>query len=404
MNVIGRFITYVKFDTQSDPHSTTTPSTLKQLELGRYLVDELKMLGLNNAYLDEYGIVYASLDGNDLNRTTIGFIAHMDTSSDMSGKDVKPRIIKNYQGNTIILNEELNIIMDGEDFPNLLQHIGHDLIVTDGTTLLGADDKAGIAEIMTMLEYLHNHPEIKHGTIQIAFTPDEEIGLGTAHFDIKRFNATYAYTVDGGCIDDIDYENFNGASAKITVKGSSIHPGDAKNKMKNALTLAMEFHSMLPAAQTPEHTEKNEGFYHLTDMNGEVEYANLEYIIRDHDKTKFQEKKQVMEHITEYLNQKYGKGTFQLTLQDSYYNMKECFKESMYIIDQVKECMKQIGLKGNSNYIRGGTDGARLTFEGLPCPNLGTGGYNYHGKYEYASVQEMEKAVELLIEIVKNAR
>lgn len=404
MNVVERFLKYVSYDTQSDPDSKTVPSTLKQLELAKRLVSELEDLELENIELDKYGVVYATLPANDSNRTSIGFIAHMDTSPDMSGENVKPKIISKYNGETIVLNKDLNITMSPKEFSSLSEHIGHDLIVTDGKTLLGADDKAGIAEIMAMLEYLVKNSDVKHGDIQIAFTPDEEIGRGTDHFDVKKFGAAYAYTVDGGSVDSIDYENFNAASAHVEIKGSSIHPGDAKNKMLNALTLAMEFHSMLPVAMSPEHTEGNEGFYHLTDMSGACEYATMDYIIRDHDKTKFHDKKQFMNQIEAYLNKKYQAEIFHVSISDSYYNMRECFKDCMYVIDQVKTCMKTVGLSGSSTYIRGGTDGARLSYEGLPCPNLGTGGYNYHGKYEYVSIQEMEKSVKLLIEIVKCAK
>lgn len=403
MKVQERFLKYVTFDTQSDENSQTTPSSLKQLKLAKYLVDELKNIGVTNAYVDEFGIVYGSLLANcEANCPKIGFIAHMDTSPDMSGENVKPRIIENYDGSDIILNEKLNIHMGPNDFESLNRNIGENLIVTDGTTLLGADDKAGIAEIMTMLETIIQK-NLPHGDIKIAFTPDEEVGRGTDHFNVKAFDADFAYTVDGGEVEFIDYENFNAASAVLDIQGLSIHPGSAKGKMINALLVGMEFHSMLPVEQNPAYTEGYEGFNHLTDMHGECEHAHMSYIIRNHDETLFEQQKEDFKRIADYLNKKYPENTIALQITDSYANMRQIIEQNMNIIELVKKSMEEIGLQPASAAIRGGTDGARLTYEGLPCPNLGTGGYNYHGKYEYVSINEMEKSVALLLKIVENS-
>ena len=403
MKVQERFLKYVTFDTQSDENSQTTPSSLKQLKLAKYLVDELKNIGVTNAYVDEFGIVYGSLLANcEANCPKIGFIAHMDTSPDMSGENVKPRIIENYDGSDIILNEKLNINMGPNDFESLNRNIGENLIVTDGTTLLGADDKAGIAEIMTMLETIIQK-NLPHGDIKIAFTPDEEVGRGTDHFNVKAFDADFAYTVDGGEVEFIDYENFNAASAVLDIQGLSIHPGSAKGKMINALLVGMEFHSMLPVEQNPAYTEGYEGFNHLTDMHGECEHAHMSYIIRNHDETLFEQQKEDFKRIADYLNKKYPENTITLQITDSYANMRQIIEQNMNIIELVKKSMEEIGLQPASAAIRGGTDGARLTYEGLPCPNLGTGGYNYHGKYEYVSINEMEKSVALLLKIVENS-
>ena len=403
MNIEERFLKYVTFDTQSDENSQTTPSSLKQLKLAKYLVDELKNIGVTNAYVDEFGIVYGSLLANcEANCPKIGFIAHMDTSPDMSGENVKPRIIENYDGSDIILNEKLNIHMGPNDFESLNRNIGENLIVTDGTTLLGADDKAGIAEIMTMLETIIQK-NLPHGDIKIAFTPDEEVGRGTDHFNVKAFDADFAYTVDGGEVEFIDYENFNAASAVLDIQGLSIHPGSAKGKMINALLVGMEFHSMLPVEQNPAYTEGYEGFNHLTDMHGECEHAHMSYIIRNHDETLFEQQKEDFKRIADYLNKKYPENTITLQITDSYANMRQIIEQNMNIIELVKKSMEEIGLQPASAAIRGGTDGARLTYEGLPCPNLGTGGYNYHGKYEYVSINEMEKSVALLLKIVENS-
>lgn len=403
MKVQERFLKYVTFDTQSDENSQTTPSSLKQLKLAKYLVDELKNIGVTNAYVDEFGIVYGSLLANcEANCPKIGFIAHMDTSPDMSGENVKPRIIENYDGSDIILNEKLNIHMGPNDFESLNRNIGENLIVTDGTTLLGADDKAGIAEIMTMLETIIQK-NLPHGDIKIAFTPDEEVGRGTDHFNVKAFDADFAYTVDGGEVEFIDYENFNAASAVLDIQGLSIHPGSAKGKMINALLVGMEFHSMLPVEQNPAYTEGYEGFNHLTDMHGECEHAHMSYIIRNHDETLFEQQKEDFKRIADYLNKKYPENTITLQITGSYANMRQIIEQNMNIIELVKKSMEEIGLQPASAAIRGGTDGARLTYEGLPCPNLGTGGYNYHGKYEYVSINEMEKSVALLLKIVENS-
>lgn len=402
MKVQERFLNYVKFDTQSDENSEAVPSSARQLELGKYLVDELKQIGIDNAHMDTYGIVYASLAANQVNMPRIGFIAHMDTSPDMSGTDVKPRIIECYDGGTIVLNEKLGICMGPDKFDNLKSKKGKSLIVTDGTTLLGADDKAGIAEIMTMLEHVIRG-DFPHGDIRIAFTPDEEVGRGTDHFNVKKFNADFAYTVDGGEVNSVDFECFNAAGAHVVVQGSSIHPGDAKGKMINASLVAMEFHSLLPVFMNPAYTEGYEGFNHLCDMQGECEKASLSYIIRNHDKAMFEQQKQDFINAKEFLNRKYPDHTIQLEIKDSYANMRSIIEKDMRIVELVKRSMQEIGLKPESQAIRGGTDGARLTYDGLPCPNLGTGGYNYHGKYEYACIQEMEKSVELLLKIIENS-
>lgn len=403
MNVQERFLHYVSFDTQSDEHSQTTPSSLKQLKLAEALVDEMKAIGITDAYVDEFGIVYGTIPANTKKDVkAIGFIAHVDTSPDMSGKNVNPRIIPAYNGSDIVLNEELGISMGVQDFDCLKHKIGDDLIVTDGTTLLGADDKAGIAEIMTMAEALLREDR-EHGKICIAFTPDEEVGRGTDHFRVPAFGADFAYTVDGGEVDCVDYENFNAASAQIQIQGLSIHPGSAKDKMINALLVAMEFHSMLPVEKNPAYTQGYEGFNHLTELHGECEHAYMSYIIRNHNEDLFEKQKEDFRRIADYLNQKYPEHTIQLTIQDSYANMRTIIEKDMSIIELVKSSMKQLGLQPKSTAIRGGTDGARLTYDGLPCPNLGTGGYNYHGKFEFASIQEMQTSVELLLKIVENS-
>lgn len=403
MNVQDRFLKYVKYDTQSDEHSSTVPSTAKQLVLANALVDEMKSIGIEDAHVDEFGVVYGTIPKTcDSEVKTIGFIAHMDTSPDMSGENVKPRIVSSYDGADIVLNEELGISMGINEFECLADKIGEDLIVTDGTTLLGADDKAGIAEIMTMAETLINEKR-EHGTIRLAFTPDEEIGCGADHFDVKKFNADFAYTVDGGEVNSIDYENFNAATADIEIQGLSIHPGSAKNKMINALLVAMEFHSMLPVEQNPAYTEGYEGFNHLTDLHGACEHATMSYIIRNHNEELFEKQKEDFRRIAAYMNEKYPSNTIQLTITDSYANMRTIIEKDMSIIELAKKSMKDVGLEPTSHAIRGGTDGARLTYDGLPCPNLGTGGYNCHGKYEFASIQEMQKSVELLLKIVENS-
>lgn len=403
MEIKERFLNYVSFDTQSDSYSHTVPSTSKQLKLGNYLVEELKSLGIENAKIDEFGVVYGTIPSNNNHQgDVIGFIAHMDTSPDASGKDIHPQIIKNYQGQKITLNEDKKLYLDPEQYPQLLHLIHHDLITTDGTTLLGADDKAGIAIIMQMVEYLHTHPEFKHNDIQIAFTPDEEIGCGSNHFDVKYFNADYAYTIDGGDIHIVEYENFNAFSAKVNIHGRSIHPGSAKNKMINSTRVAYEFDSLLPVHMRPESTEGYEGFNHLHAIQGTCEETTMDYIIRNHDLQQAKKQCQEFIDIVEFLNKKYGYQIIEVTITESYLNMKEALKNHMFIVEQALAAIKENGLDAYCSPIRGGTDGARLTFMGLPCPNLGTGGFNYHGPYEYCSLTMMEKQVEILLHILKS--
>ena len=403
MEIKERFLNYVSFDTQSVENSQTVPSTSKQLKLGKYLVEELQSLGIENAKIDEYGVVYGTIPSNNNHQgDVIGFIAHMDTSPDASGKDIHPQIIKDYQGQKITLNEDKKLYLDPEQYPQLLHLIHHDLITTDGTTLLGADDKAGIAIIMQMVEYLHTHPEFKHNDIQIAFTPDEEIGCGSNHFDVKYFNADYAYTIDGGDIHIIEYENFNAFSAKVNIHGRSIHPGSAKNKMINSTRVAYEFDSLLPVHMRPESTEGYEGFNHLHAIQGTCEETTMDYIIRNHDLQQAKKQCQEFIDIVEFLNKKYGYQIIDLTITESYLNMKEALKDHMFIVEQALAAIKENGLDAYCSPIRGGTDGARLTFMGLPCPNLGTGGFNYHGPYEYCYLTMMEKQVQILLHILKS--
>ena len=398
--IVERFLRYVSYDTQSSEDSQTFPSTLKQKALAELLAKELKDMGLSDARMDEWGYVYATIPATKQGVTAIGFIAHMDTATELSGANVKPRIV-HYEGGDIVLNEEKGIVMRASEFSCLQNDIGKDLIVTDGTTLLGADDKAGVAEIMTMAQYFVDHPEIPHGVIRIGFTPDEEVGGGPTHFDVQAFGADFAYTVDGGEVGSINYENFNACSATVRVNGISIHPGSAKGKMKNACLMAMEFHSMLPAGEIPALTEGYEGFSHLTGMTGEVEHAQLHYIIRDHDRALFEQKKARFEKIAAYLNEKYGAGTFELTLRDSYYNMREKIEPCMQVVDVVKAAMADLGVQPDIQPIRGGTDGCRLSYMGLPCPNLCAGGHNAHGRYEYVSVQSLEGCARVLIRIAE---
>lgn len=393
---------YVAIDTQSDPESESFPSTSKQFNLAKILVEDLKAVGITNAFVDEKGYVYGSLDGNS-KAPTIGFIAHMDTAPDASGANVNPRIIKNYDGSNIILNETNNKIMKPKDFPSLLDYVGQDLVVTDGNTLLGGDDKAGISEIMAMLDYIHTNPTHPHGTLKIAFTPDEEVGQGADHFNVDFFGADFAYTVDGGPIGELEYENFNAAGAKININGRNVHPGSAKNQMINSMQIAMELNQMLPVQERPEFTEHYEGFFLLTDINGSVEHTKLQYIIRDHNKELFENKKELITNITSLLNKKYGENTVELDLKDQYYNMKEKVEPHMHIINLAENAMKDCGITPLIKPIRGGTDGARLSFMGLPCPNLFTGGHNYHGIYEYMSIQSMDKSVDLLLKIIENS-
>jgi len=399
--VLNRFLKYVKFETTSNEKSQTTPSTENQLEFAKVLGDELKQLGLEDVSVDDNGYVMATLPSNiEKEVPTIGFIAHMDTSPDMSGKDVKPNIVEDYDGKDIVLNKENNIILSVDDFPEIKNYIGETIITTDGTTLLGADDKAGIAEIITAVEYLIENPHIPHGTVKIGFTPDEEIGRGADYFDVEKFGADFAYTVDGGPIGELEYENFNAATANISIQGVNIHPGTAKGKMVNSILIGMELHSMLPVNERPEYTEGYEGFYLLDDFIGTVEKTHMSYIIRDHDMDKFTRKKDVLKEVVKFLNYKYG-DIVQLEIEDSYYNMKEKIVPVMEIVEIAKKAMKEVGVEPIISPIRGGTDGARLSYMGLPCPNLFTGGHNFHGKYEYIPVFAMEKAVEVILKIIE---
>ncbi len=401
MRAYERFLKYAAYPTMSSDTTGTTPSTEKQLVLARVLRDELLALGLADARVDEYGYVYASLPATEgVSCDRVGFIAHMDTSSEASDENIKTRIV-DYQGGDILLNEEKNITMTVANYPYLSDFSGQHLIVSDGTTLIGADDKAGIAEIMTMLELLIASGA-PHGKISVAFTPDEEIGEGADHFDVAAFGADYAYTVDGGAIGEVEYENFNAASAKITVHGVSIHPGSAKDKMKNAARIASEFDSLLPEDEIPERTDGYEGFHHLLSIKGECEIATLVYIIRDHSRERFEDKKRVFEHCADMINERYGEGTLELALRDSYYNMREKIEENMYIVDRAREAMRELGIEPITVPIRGGTDGSRLSFMGLPCPNLCTGGANFHSRFEFVSVEAMDKISELLLRIAEN--
>lgn len=401
-SVKDRFLKYVSFDTQSQGECEQVPSTEKQLRLAEYLVEELKGIGAQDVELAEHGYVYATIPATaEEDLPVLGFIAHMDTSDALSGAGVKPRLIENYDGGDIVLNEEKNIVMEVKEFGDLAAYAGKTLIVTDGTTLLGADDKAGIAEIMTMAEELLAHPEIRHGKIRIGFTPDEEVGRGVDFFDVEGFGADYAYTVDGGALGEVEYENFNAASGKVRIHGLSIHPGGSKGKMVNALLIGMEFQSLLPVFENPICTEGYEGFFHLDNMAGSVEEAELNYIIRDHCREKFERKKAIFESCGRFLNEKYGDGTVEVLLRDSYYNMKEMIEPNMHLIETAKEAMAELGVEPIIIPIRGGTDGARLSYMGLPCPNLCTGGHNCHGKFEYISLESMGKCVELLHKIVE---
>lgn len=396
MELLDRFLKYVSFDTQSDDDSTTAPSTMKQFELAKYLENELKELGVQNVTLSDKCIVMGTIPANVEGKPTIGFISHMDTSPDCSGKDVKPRLIKDYDGKDIELNP--STIMKVDTFPFLEDKKGKTLIVTDGTTLLGADDKAGVAEIMSFVEYIQTHPEEKHGTIRIAFTPDEEVGRGTENFDVEAFNADFAYTVDGGEINYLEYQNFNAASAHVTIHGVSVHPGSAKHKMINAVEVGMKFHSLLPEFDKPQYTEGFEGFNHLANMEGDCEKCELYYIIRNHDASKLANQKHDFEIARDYINAMYG-DICEVDIKDSYKNMLEVLKDHMDVVKLAEKAIKNIGLTPVNNAIRGGTDGANLTFRGLPCPNLGTGGYNYHGRFEFAVYDEMLQSVEVLKEI-----
>ena len=400
MTIVERFLKYVSFDTQSAEDSETTPSTEKQWALARFLKEELEGIGLTEVEIDEHAYVYATLPANtDKPLPTVGFIAHMDTSPDCSGKDVKPRIVKDYDGGDIVLDEAAGIVTSPKKFPELLDHVGEDIIVTDGHTLLGADDKAGIAEIVQAMAYLIAHPEIKHGRIRVGFNPDEEIGLGAHRFNVEKFGCDFAYTMDGGELGELEFENFNAASAKVEVTGVSVHPGYAKNKMVNAARVATEYASLMPAAETPERTAEYEGFYHLLGMNGNVEKASLTYIIRDHSRARFEERKEYAAAVGELLNKKYGAGTVKVTLADQYYNMREKVEPVMYIIDTALDAMKDCGIQPRVRAIRGGTDGAQLSFKGLPCPNIFAGGLNFHGPHEFLPIPSLEKASMVVVKI-----
>jgi tripeptide aminopeptidase len=402
MNVTDRFLRYVKFDTQSDELTNLTPSTPGQFKFAQALEKELHDLKLEDITLDENGYLMATLPANTdkANVPTIGFIAHLDTSPDMSGHNVKPRIVENYEGNDIILNAEENIVLSPAQFPELLNYKGQALIVTDGTTLLGADDKAGIAEIISAVVYLQNHPEIKHGKIRIAFNPDEEIGQGAHKFNVEQFAADWAYTMDGGEIGELEYENFNAAVARVTFKGRNVHPGYAKHKMVNSIRMANQFILMLPRWETPEHTEGYEGFYHLIQIEGDVEKTTLTYIIRDHDRDRFERRKKELEHIVRKTNHEYP-DCCSIDIKDQYYNMREKIEPVMHIIEVAEQAMKDAGVTPKVQPIRGGTDGAQLSFKGLPCPNIFAGGLNFHGRYEFVPIQSMEKARDVIVEIAR---
>lgn len=403
MTVEERFLKYIAVDTTSDPSSDTFPSTKSQLDFAAALREEMESLGLENVSIDQYGYVFGTIPSTikDYSGKILGFISHMDTSCAESGKNIRPRIIKRYDGKDIVLNEEKNIIMSPRDFSNLAQYQGQDLIVTDGNTLLGGDDKAGIAEILTAAEYLLAHPEIPHGPVRVGFTPDEEIGQGTEHFDVEKFGADFAYTMDGGECGELEYENFNAAEAVADFNGVSIHPGSAKGKMINAIRLAMEYERLMPSVQRPECTEGREGFIHLDSLQGTVDHARSEYIIRDHDMDLFQKKKKHMEDMARIMNIKYGYEAVSLKIQDSYFNMKEKIEPHRFLIDNVLKVYEKLGIQPQIQPIRGGTDGAQLSFKGLPCPNLGTGDHNCHGHFEFTCIQAMEKSVEVIVELVR---
>ncbi len=401
--ITERFFKYIKIDTKSDESRLTCPSTESQMSFAKLMVEELKEIGMEEVSLDENGYVTATLPSNmGKEIPVIGFIAHMDTAPSFSGNNIKPRIVENYDGGEIVLNSQEDIIMSPFDFPELKNYLGQDIIVTDGTTLLGADDKAGITEIITAMEYLIKNPNIKHGEIKVGFTPDEEIGKGADLFDVKKFGADYAYTIDGGEIGELEYENFNAASARVKIRGRNIHPGASKNKMINSILLGMELNSMLPVSERPEYTENYEGFFLLYDMKGDVEITDMNYIIRDHHMEKFTQKKNLIQNSVDFLNKKYGSGIFELEIKDSYFNMREKVLPVMEIVDIAKKSMEDIGVNPIVKPTRGGTDGARLSYMGLPCPNIFTGGHNFHGKFEYIPVQSMEKSAELIVRICQN--
>lgn len=400
--LIKRLITYAKIDTQSNEDSDTIPTTKGQLELVDVLIEELKEIGMEDVEADENGYLMATLPATTGKEVpTIGFLAHLDTATDFTGKNVNPQVVENFDGNDITLNEELGVILSAKEFPELPAYKGHKLITTDGTTLLGADNKAGIAEIMTAMNYLIQHPEIEHGRIRVAFTPDEEIGRGPHHFDVKRFDATYAYTVDGGPLGELQYESFNAAAARVTLKGNSVHPGTAKNKMVNSGKMAADFVQKFPEEESPEHTEGYEGFYHLISIEGDVETTKVTYIIRDHDKTKFEERKHTLKRFVNEMQKKYGEENIVLEMKDQYYNMREKIEPVIEVVDIAGQAMKNLGIEPVIEPVRGGTDGSQLSYMGLPTPNIFTGGENFHGKYEYISVDNMEKASKTIVEIAR---
>ena len=403
MNITERFLKYVSFCTTSDEETNMTPSTPGQMEFAKYLAEELKESGMQEVTLDQNGYVMATLPANAEGKPTIGFISHMDTAPDASGKNVKARIVENYDGQDIVLNAEKNIVFEVAKYPEILDYMGQDIIVTDGTTLLGADDKAGLAEIVTACEYLIQHPEIQHGKIRVGFTPDEEIGQGADHFDVAKFGCDFAYTMDGGAVGELEYENFNAAGCKVKVHGVNVHPGYGYHKMINSMRIANHFATMLPRWETPEHTQGYEGFYHLIAMNGSVEETTLQYIIRDHDRARFESRKREIEHLARKINQEYGEGTVEVEIRDQYYNMREMVEPVMHIVTLVEEAMKEVGVTPKVQPIRGGTDGARLSFEGLPCPNIFAGGVNFHSRFEYLPIPSMEKAMQVILKIVEKA-
>ena len=402
MALLERFLKYVSIHTTSDENTGLVPSTPQQMEFAKILVEELKAMGMQDVSLDKKGYLMATLPSNiDKDVPTVGFISHLDTSPDMSGKNVKPRIVENYDGNDIILNEKENIVLSPKQFPELTMYRGQSLVVTNGLTLLGADDKAGIAEIMTAMDYFIKNPDVKHGKVRIAFNPDEEIGLGAHHFDVEKFGCQFAYTMDGGEIGELEYENFNAAGAKVTFYGTNVHPGYAKNKMVNSMKIATKFMATVPANESPEYTDGYEGFYHLTGIGGDVEKTTVSYIIRDHDRKKFEERKAHLQMLVDKINSEFGDNTATLEVKDQYYNMKEKVEPVKYIVDIASEAIRQAGVEPKVKPIRGGTDGAQLSFKGLPCPNIFAGGHNFHGKYEFVPIQSMEKATEVVKNIIK---
>ena len=402
MALLERFLKYVSIHTTSDENTGLVPSTPQQMEFVKILAEELKDMGMQDVSLDKKGYLMATLPSNiDKDVPTVGFISHLDTSPDMSGKNVKPRIVENYDGNDIILNEKENIVLSPKQFPELTMYRGQSLVVTNGLTLLGADDKAGIAEIMTAMDYFIKNPDVKHGKVRIAFNPDEEIGLGAHHFDVEKFGCQFAYTMDGGEIGELEYENFNAAGAKVTFYGTNVHPGYAKNKMVNSMKIATKFMATVPANESPEYTDGYEGFYHLTGIGGDVEKTTVSYIIRDHDRKKFEERKAHLQMLVDKINSEFGDNTATLEVKDQYYNMKEKVEPVKYIVDIASEAIRQAGVEPKVKPIRGGTDGAQLSFKGLPCPNIFAGGHNFHGKYEFVPIQSMEKATEVVKNIIK---